>query len=152
MLERIGLKVQFDVLTYPEWLRKLIIPLLEKPPEEQEWDISIDHLHDWYGHTGVSFLVWYTDVSGVRWNEYDPVYEEMWKDMARTVDPEAQEEKIRQMAQHLYDRAWDLNIYAPISLYAVNKEVNFVPQKNESLRLKETSVTDNHWSVRGEKK
>jgi len=35
-----------------------------------------------------------------------------------------------------------------LTLYAVNKEVNFIPQKFGVLRLKETSVTDNHWSVR----
>jgi len=35
-----------------------------------------------------------------------------------------------------------------LNLYAVNKAVSFVPQKFQWLRLKETSVTDNHWSVR----
>jgi ABC-type transport system substrate-binding protein len=74
----------------------------------------------------------------------------MWKDMARTVDTKAQEEKIRKMVQYLHDGAYSLNIYSPLSLYAVNKEVNFVPQKYQWLRLMETSVTDNHWSVRGE--
>jgi len=37
-----------------------------------------------------------------------------------------------------------------LTLYAVNKEVNFVPEKFPQWRLKETSVTDNHWSVREE--
>jgi hypothetical protein len=32
----------------------------------------------------------------------------------------------------------------------VNKEVNLVPQKSQFLRLKETSVTGNDWSVREE--
>jgi hypothetical protein len=45
--------------------------------------------------------------------------------------------------------ACDLFIYSPLSLYAVNKEVDFVPQKSVFLRLKETSVTDKHWSIRG---
>jgi hypothetical protein len=74
----------------------------------------------------------------------------MWKDVARTVDTKAQEEKIREIAEYLHVRAYTLNIYSPLSLYAVNKEVNFVPQKYQWLRLKETSVTDNHWSIRGE--
>ena len=90
--------------------------------------------------------------SDLRWIEYDPAYERMWKDMARTVDTKAQEEKIRKMVQYLHDRAYALNIYSPLSLYAVNKEVNFVPQKYQWLRLMETSVTDNHWSLRAEKK
>ena len=72
--------------------------------------------------------------------------------MAKTVDTEVQEEKIRRMEQYIYDRAYALFIYSPLSLYAVNKEVSFVPQKFSLLRLKETSVTDNHWSVRAKKK
>jgi len=152
MLERIGLKVRLEVLTWPEYLRKMYIPILDKSPEEQEWDLTINYANDIFGHTGASFLPWYSEVGEWRWNEYDLVYEKMWKEMARTVDKNAQEEKIRQMVRHLYDRAWDLDIYSPISLYAVNKEVNFVPQKTTFLRLKETSVTDNHWSLRAEKK
>jgi peptide/nickel transport system substrate-binding protein len=150
MLERIGLKVRLDVLSRPEHWRRVYIPILDKPPEEQEWDISIDFSQDWYGHTGVSLLVWVINESNFRWIEYDPVYEEMWKLMARTVDPEAQEEKIQEMAEYLRDHVYDVIVYSPLILYAVNKEVNLVPQKFGLLRLKETSVTDNHWSVKGE--
>jgi peptide/nickel transport system substrate-binding protein len=153
MLERIGLKVKFEVLTYPEFLRKWYIPLLDKPPEQQDWDIAIWNLVDVYSHTGASLLNFgFVEESDQRWIEYDPVYEEMWKEMAKTADIEAQEEKIRQMVKYRRNRASSLSVYSPISLYAVNKEVNFVPQKFGLLRLKETSVTDNHWSVRGEKK
>jgi peptide/nickel transport system substrate-binding protein len=74
----------------------------------------------------------------------------MWKDMTKTIDSDAQEEKIRQMMQYIYDRAYYLFIYSPLSLYAVNKEVDFIPYKNGFLTLKETSVTDNHWSIREE--
>jgi len=72
----------------------------------------------------------------------------MWKDMAGTVDRGVQEEKIRQMVQYIHDRAYYVCIYSPLMLYAVNKEVDFVPYKHEYLALKETSVTDNHWSFR----
>jgi len=90
--------------------------------------------------------------SDVRWIQYDPVYEKMWKDMARVTFPEEQEEKVRQIDQCIYEKAYKFFIYSPLTLYAVNKEVNFVPQKDTFLRLKETSMTDNHWSVREEKK
>jgi hypothetical protein len=75
----------------------------------------------------------------------------MWEDMARTVNTTVQEEKIRQILQYWYDRAYSLTIYSPLALYAVNKEVDFVPQKIGFLPLKETSVSDKHWSVRGQK-
>jgi peptide/nickel transport system substrate-binding protein len=152
MLERVGLKAKLDVLTHTEYWRKLYIPLLDKPPEGQDWDLAPWNVGDWFGHSGVAFLTYgLLEDSLFRWIGYDAVYEDMWKDMSRTVDPEAQEEKIRQMVQHLYDRAYALFIYSPISLYAVNKEVDFVPQKLQLLRLKETSVTDNHRSIQREK-
>jgi ABC-type transport system substrate-binding protein len=151
MLERVGLKVKLEVLTPPKIIRKTYIPILDKPPEEQEWDLNFGCYVDYYGHTGASFYSWYIDASDLRWNQFDPIYEKMWKDMARTVDRKAQEEKIREMSQYVHDNALHLTIYSPLALYAANKDVNFVPQKFAFLRLKETSVTDNHWSIRESK-
>jgi len=153
MLERIGLKVRLDVSTYPEYQEKMYTPMLDKPPEEQNWDMAIQHINDWYGHTGATLLTFgFIEDSNLRWIEYDPVYEDMWKEMAKIVNSEGQQEKILQMVKYVYDRDYALFIYSPLSLYAVNKEVNFVPQKFSLIRLKVTSVTDNHWSVRAEKK
>jgi len=153
MLERIGLNASFDILTMPELMGKIYLPILDKPPEVQDWDFSITALMDWAGHTGASFLPFgFLETSGMRWIETDPVYEKMWKDMIKTVDEESQEQQLRQMVQYFYDRAYAIFIYTPLTLYAVNKEVNFVPFKDGFLNLKETSVTDNHWSVSREKK
>jgi peptide/nickel transport system substrate-binding protein len=152
MLERIALKVKFEILPWPEFLRKVYIPVLDKPPEEQDWDLVIFFWAEWFGHTAATFLNYHLlDESRFRWIEYDPDFERMFKEMARTLDRGAQEEKIRQMVGYVYDRAYALFIYSPLSLYAVNKEVNFVPHKLSFLRLKETSVTDKHWSIRGQK-
>ena len=151
MLERVGFQVRLEVLTFPELMKKNYHPILEVPPEEQEWDIAFLCPSDMYGHTAASILVWDFEESNWRWMNYDLVYEQMWKDMAQTVDRGAQEEKIRQIVQRCYDQAYRLFIYSPLSLYAVNKEVNFVPYKCQWLRLKETSVTENHWSLRDKK-
>ena len=151
MLERVGINVELDVLPRHEYLGKVYIPILDKPPEESDWDIMFGDLHDVYGHTGASLLAWpYIESSDFRWIEYDSKYEQMWEKMAMTVDPEVQEEMIRQLVKYNYDNAYSLLVYSPLTLYAVNKQVDFVPQKDMSLRLKETSVNDNHWSIRGE--
>ena len=84
----------------------------------------------------------------MRWIQYDPVYERMWKDMTRTVDPGPHEEKLQEMIRYVYDRAYRIFIYSPLMLYAVNSEVDFVPYKFGYFRFKETSVTENHWSLR----
>ena len=107
---------------------------------------------DWFGHTGIPFLAYYLDGGGARWSDYDLVYEDMWEELMKTVDPPSQEVKVREMVKYLHDKATGPFIYSPITLYAVNKEVNFVPQKSGWLTLKETSVTDKHWSLRGERK
>jgi ABC-type transport system substrate-binding protein len=152
MYERIGLKVKLEVFPFPVWMRKVWCPT-EKLALEQDWDVSVCYNNDLYGHSGAAHLVYpFLDESGIRWIEYDPVYEKMWKAMAQTVDEKAQDQKMQEMEQYVYDHAYAVFIYSPLNLYAVNKEVNFVPQKFLSLRLKETSVTDNHWSVRSKDK
>ena len=150
MLERIGFTVNLQVLTYPEMLRKIYIPVMDGPPEDQDWDIAIFVNYDRWGHAGAILLsLFLIEDSDWRWITFDATYEEMWKKMTLTADRDEQEEKIRQMVSYVYDRAYLLFIYSPLTLYAVNKEVNLVPHKCGYLRLKETSVTDNHWSVRG---
>jgi hypothetical protein len=39
-------------------------------------------------------------------------------------------------------------LYNPIELFAANKAAEFVPYVNTILDFDETSVTDQHWSVR----
>ena len=55
------------------------------------------------------------------------------------------------MERHTRDQAYFLFLYNPIQLYAVNKAVQFVPYVNGIIRLTETSVTADHWSVRKQK-
>jgi peptide/nickel transport system substrate-binding protein len=150
MLERIGLKVKVEVGTFPEFLQNIYHPMMKKPPEEQDWDIAIWYLYNTYAHNGMVFLaLGLIEDGNMIGMKYDPVYEQMWKDMAKTIDTDLQEEKMRELVRYVYDYAHLLFIYSPLSLYAVNREVNFVPHKFCLLRFKETTVTENHWSIRG---
>jgi peptide/nickel transport system substrate-binding protein len=150
MLERIGIEVSFESMSYSELLGGIHIPSLEKPPEEQNWDLSLVFVNNMFGSTIGSLLTWpFLEESDLRWIEYDEVYERLWRSLIGTMDLGSQEEKTRQVVKYVYDRAYCLFIYSPFSLYAVNKEVEFVPQKCNLLRLKETSLTENHWSIRG---
>jgi hypothetical protein len=42
-------------------------------------------------------------------------------------------------------------LYNSIQLFAVNKAVEFVPYVTTLLKLAETAVTEQHWSVRKQK-
>jgi peptide/nickel transport system substrate-binding protein len=150
MWERVGLKVEIDVLTVPEWIQRMFIAMLGKPPEDTEWDISLALDSDCHNHTAASFLTYYfLEDSNMRWIPYDPLYEEMWKTMARTVNKRKQQQIIMEMAKYTHDISYIIQIYSPIRLYAMNKEVKFSPEMMPYVRLKEASVTDNHWSLRG---
>lgn len=150
MLERVGLKVKVDIFSFADLHHKIFIPMLDKRPEEEEWDIAMFNAIDLYGNSGALLLNFgFVEESDWRWIEYDPIYERMWGDMAKTKDSKLLEAKTQELARYVYDRAYLLFIYVPLSLYAVNKEVDFIPQKCGLLRLKETSVTENHWSLRG---
>ena len=151
MLDRIGVKAHVDVDTFYGFMSKIYVPQLELPPEEQQWDIQVDSFSDFYGHPGATFLSFgLSEESNFRWIEYDPIYENMWRQMAQEVDVKEQESKIQEMVRYVHDKAYVFYLYSPLTLYAVNKEVDFVPQKSGFLRLMETSVTDNHWSLRGQ--
>ena len=150
MLRRVGLTSHVDILNHPQFMRRIYVPLLEGSPEEQTWDVAVLVMGDWYGNSGASFLTWgFAEQSEMRWIKHNLGYEQMWKDMVTTVSAREQRQKIRQTAQYLHENAFCLFIYSPMSLYAVNKEVNFVPHRSTCLLLKESSVTENHWSVRG---
>jgi hypothetical protein len=55
---------------------------------------------------------------------------------------------IHQIERHTHKQAYCPFLYNPIGLYAVNKAVRFVPYVSPLLNLIETSVTEQHWSVR----
>ena len=64
------------------------------------------------------------------------------------MDRDKQRGLIQQMERLTRDQAYFLFLYNPVGLSAVNKAVTFVPYPNGLLLLAETSVTDQHWSVR----
>jgi peptide/nickel transport system substrate-binding protein len=150
MLARIGLRTKVDVFRHSKWFSKVYVPILDKPPEEQDWDISIYRMRDFYGHIGASMMPYpLIEECNIRWIEYDQAYEEKWRAMAKTLDSVAQQEQIRRMAHYIREQAYFLSVYSPLTLYAVNKNVDFVPYKFGWMQFKETSVTENHWSIRG---
>ena len=82
------------------------------------------------------------------WVLEEPELSQLYAQVLRTVDRAQQQALIRQMERHTRDHAYFLFLYNPIKLYAVNKAVDFVPYVSTALNLAETSVTEQHWSVR----
>jgi peptide/nickel transport system substrate-binding protein len=88
--------------------------------------------------------------------EYDWVLEQpelrqLYEQVTRTRDRAQQQTLIQQMERHIRDQAYFLFLYNLIQLYAVNTAVEFVPHPSGLFSLAETSVTEQHWSVRKQK-
>jgi len=75
------------------------------------------------------------------------VVSKMLEQVGFTVELQVLDAAAYNRKRHTHDQAYFLFLYNPIRLYAVNKAVEFVPYV-ANLSLAETSVTDQHWSVR----
>jgi ABC-type transport system substrate-binding protein len=148
MLEQAGFTVERQMLDPALYNQKTRLTELDQPAEQQAWDIALTW---WNDPTNFPALQPYHVFALGGWSDW--VIEEaelprLYAQVLRTVEREHQQVLIRQMEQHTHDQAYFLFLYNPIKLFAVNKAVDFVPYINTTLNFAETSVTDQHWSVR----
>jgi peptide/nickel transport system substrate-binding protein len=148
MLEQVGFTVERQILDPAVYNQKTRLDELDQPAEQQGWDIALTL---WNNPANFPALEPYLLFALGGWSDWvieEPELQELYAQVLRTVDREQQQALIRQMERHTHDQAYFLFLYNPIKLYAVNKAVEFVPYINTTLNLSETSVTDQHWSVR----
>jgi ABC-type transport system substrate-binding protein len=84
------------------------------------------------------------------WVSEAPELRQLYAQVMSTIDREQQQKLIRKMERHTSKQAYFLFLYSPIQLLAANKAVEFVPSMNTYLLFVESTVTDQHWSVREE--
>jgi peptide/nickel transport system substrate-binding protein len=150
MLEHVGLTVDLQVLDASAWAQKTRISDLEQPPEHQPWDLALTLQRDGYNFPVYAFYQFALGGPNY-WTLAAPELRQLYEQVIGTVDQEHQQGLLRQMERHTHEHAYFLFLYSPIQLYAVNKAVAFVPYMSGTLRLAETSVTEQHWSVRKKK-
>jgi peptide/nickel transport system substrate-binding protein len=149
MLERVGVTVELQVLGPVGFNRKTDLSNLEQPPEQQPWDIALTSSTPDVINFPVYMIYHYVALGGpMDWVLEQPELRQLYEQVLGTVDRDRQQALMRQMEQHTRDQAYFLLLYNPIQLYAVNKAVEFVPYVSTVLSLDETSLTDEHWSVR----
>ena len=159
MLEQAGLTVDLQMLDAATFHRKTHVLDADNPgatasaqgaalPEQQVWDIALWSFLD-YLNFPVALLYHYFALDGpYDWVIEEPELLQLYEQALQAVDAAHQQELIRRIERHARDQAYFLFLYNPIQLYAVNKAVEFVPHATTLLTLDETSVTDEHWSVR----
>ena len=75
----------------------------------------------------------------------------IYKELLGTTDRERRFQLYKRANEYIADQALGVTIMAPLSLYGVNEELEFVPQVSQYLYLDYSSVTDKHWSVNGKR-
>jgi peptide/nickel transport system substrate-binding protein len=148
MLEQIGLRVTLELLDAVAYIQKTHLLSLDRPAEGQPWDIALVSRGDRLNFPVFQLYHMYALDGAVDWLLEEPALRQLNAQVLGTVDQEHQQALIRQMERHTAESAYFLFLYNPIQLYAVNKGVQFVPYISGMLNLTETSVTEQHWSVR----
>jgi peptide/nickel transport system substrate-binding protein len=151
MLEQAGFTVDLKMLDSAAYNRQVLLSQLEQPPEQQAWDIALNSWRDAVNFPLFELYHWLALGGSMDWVSEAPELQQLHEEAARTVDRVRQQELLRQMERHTHDQAYFLFLYNPIKLYAVNNAVEFVPYVTGTLILAETSVTEQHWSVRKQK-
>jgi len=148
MLEQVGFTVVLHILNSAVYARKTVLTDLDQPAEEQSWDIALTRMNGWMHFP--AFQIYYQFALGgvYDWGSEQPELHRLYEQVLRTVDPAQQRLLLQQMEQYTHAHALFLFLYNPIQLYAVNKDVAFVPYQTGILNLTETSVTEQHWSIR----
>lgn len=148
MLEHVGFAVEMQILNVLTYNQKTVLSNLDQPPERQSWDIALTAQFDPNNFPVFPFYRRFALDDSGDWVIEQPELRQLYEEVLRTVDQERQQALIRLMERHTHDQAYFLFLYNPIKLYAVNKAVQFVPYVNGVLNLAETSVTEQHWSLR----
>ena len=148
MLEQVGFTVERQMLDPTVYNQKTRLTELDQPAEQQAWDIALTSWRDSVNFPAIQPYHVFALGGPSDWVVEEPELQRLYAQVLRTVDREHQQALIRQMERHTRDQAYFLFLYNPIKLYAVNKAVEFVPYVSTLLNLAETSVTEQHWSVR----
>ena len=75
----------------------------------------------------------------------------MYEEILRTTDREKRFQIYKKANEYIADQALWVFTMAPLGLYGVNEEMEFVPHVGQWLYLEHSSVTGDHWSIRGQK-
>lgn len=155
MLEQVGFTVRPHLLDADTFVRRVTRTVIFLGGLVPDWDIALDtteHLTALAAHSPALLYRLYTLGGAYDWADVQPELHRLYDQLLRTVERDQQQLVIRQMEQHTRDQAYFLFLYNIIQLYAVNKAVEFVPHPSGAFWLAETTVTEQHWSVRGAQK
>lgn len=157
MLEQAGFTVQRHLLDAKALFEQVNLywfapaPHRKTPRPWPTWDIALMRLGSpqTTGYLPTAVYNAYIRDGYYDWVQEAPEFNRLYAELIGTRNRYRQLALVRQMERHIQEQASFLFLYAPLELYAVNKNVQFTPQGRElTLSLTDLAVTDQHWSVR----
>jgi peptide/nickel transport system substrate-binding protein len=149
----LNIEVEITLVDWEWFPRHLVYP---NTREGYSWEDE-DWWFDIVSHPGIvpeimgGMLKWAFH-SGAAWQTFPDYFmlplDKMYDEVQRTKDRDKRFEIYKRANEYIADQAFWVFTVAPLSLYGVNEEVEFIPQVSQYLYLEHASVTDNHWSVR----
>ena len=121
----------------------------QEDKNEQPWDLLLWGNYDWYKHPWTAFFVYQP---GTAWSTVlpDDRLVELNRLLLRTpVDSNEYVPLLADFIRYVYERNYMVFLPSPNNVYAVNKEVVFDSGRSAFVYLRDLEVTDQHWSLRG---
>ena len=118
---------------------------------EQAWDLLLWGNYDWYRHPWSAFLVY---ITGTSWSTLPPdqkLADYTDKLLRTNLDSSEYVPFLADIIRYVHDKNYMVFLPTPDNVYAVNKEVVFNPGHSAFIYLRELQVTDQHWSLRGDR-
>jgi peptide/nickel transport system substrate-binding protein len=151
------LKIEVEITPVQwEWMvRHVVYPNTREGYswEDEDWWITI-YTDPGYWPELMSGLLEWNFHSGAPWQAFPDwvmlPLDRMYHEVLRTKDRDKRFQIYKKANEYIADQAVNVFTMATLGLYGVNEEVEFIPQLSQYLYLDYSSVTDKHWSVRGE--
>jgi peptide/nickel transport system substrate-binding protein len=150
------LKLEVEITSVDwEWIvRHVVYPNTRKGYswDNEDWWITVwsqpgmvpevmGGMLEWFFHCGAPWQLFPSWVM-------DPL-DSMYHEVLRTRNRDKRLQIYKRANEYIADQALWFFTVAPLSLYGVNEELDFIPQMSQYLYLDYSSVTENHWSLRG---
>ena len=120
--------------------------------EDEDWWMTLSTNPSYVPEAMAGLLEWFFHFDAA-WKHFPDwlivPLDRMYCELLRTTDRAKRFQIYKKANEYIADQALWVFTVAPLSLYGVNKEVNFVPQVSQYLYLDYSYVSENHCSLRG---
>ncbi|AXH10205.1 peptide ABC transporter substrate-binding protein [Malaciobacter halophilus] len=150
-LKRYGVKLIYDITTSEKDIYKQLLNT-NKNKNTKQWDLLIWGDDDWYyQNPWTVFFIYETNGAWSTINKDEKMQEYIKEFFITKKDTLEYEQIVRKILFRARDMAYTLRVPSLNKVFAVNKEVIFKPYEGGIIPLWEIEITNEHWSIRGDK-